>query len=159
MAKDIALCRACGVTSPFSVVTGAAGISLDALANPPKYVEMEEGIQGEVIITYRRISRILWFLIPFTMLWSGGSMAGIYGTQIAKGQFDAKQSLAGLPFLIGTVILVSVIVSLLLVRWVITLNKGEGTVFVGRGSFGWTPPLHLQSRNARFHADDQRPGQ
>jgi hypothetical protein len=88
-------------------------------------------------LTYRRLSPTLFFLIPFTALWSGGSMFGIYGTQIQKGKFDLGTSLFGIPFLLGTIILLGIIIFLLFGKWVITMNQGEGIVFVGIYSIGW----------------------
>jgi hypothetical protein len=101
-------------------------------------VKMERDFSNGLVIVYRSLSPALFFLIPFTAFWSGFSMWGIYGTQFRKGEFNLGQSLFGLPFLIGTVILVSIIVFLLLGSWRITLGKNTGIVFVGVGSLGWT---------------------
>lgn len=138
VAKDIALCRACGKTSGFSTVCGASEISLDALDTPPRCVKMDlDPIDGTKLI-YRRLSPVLLFLVPFTALWSGGSIIGIYGSQIMNGKFDLESSLFGIPFLIGTIILLGVIIYLIFGKWAITLNQGEGIVFVGVGGIGWT---------------------
>ena len=99
---------------------------------------MEEEPGGTLKIRYRKVSPALLFLIPFTLLWGGGSLGGIYGSQILKGKFDLHQSLFGIPFLIGTVILLSIISFLWFGKWVITLSEGAGTVFMGVGSLGWT---------------------
>lgn len=138
VAADIALCRACGKTSPFSVIAGGATISLDILSNPPRSVKTQQDFRDGTTIIYRKLSGILFFLIPFTAFWSGLSMWGIYGAQFKKGEFDLSQSLFGLPFLIGTIVLLSVIMFLLCGKWKITMRKGFGTVFVGVGSLGWT---------------------
>ena len=55
-----------------------------------------------------------------------------------KGKFDLESSLFGIPFLIGTIVLLGVITFLIVGKWVITLNQGEGIVFVGVGGIGWT---------------------
>ncbi len=138
VAKDIALCRSCGKTVAFSAVCGASEISLDALDAPPRCVKLDLDPINGTKLTYRRLSPSLFFLIPFTALWSGGSLIGIYGTQIQKGKFDLETSLFGLPFLIGTIILLGVIIFLIFGKWVITLHQGEGIVFVGVGGIGWT---------------------
>ena len=65
-------------------------------------------------------------------------MIAIYGTQIRDGKFNLAQSLIGVPFLLGTVVLLAVIIYLALGKWLITLNRGEGAVFVGAGPLGWT---------------------
>jgi hypothetical protein len=64
-------------------------------------------------------------------------MAGIYGTQLTKGELDIGQTLFGIPFLIGTIVLVSVTTFMLFGRWVITLAQGHGEVFMGVGPLGW----------------------
>ncbi len=138
VATDIALCRSCGKTSAFSMVCGAAELSLDPLQNIPRGIRMENDLRGGITIIYHRLSPVLLFLIPFAAFWSGGSMWGIYGSQFRKGQFDLAQSLFGLPFLIGTIVLVGVIVFLLFGKWQITLGDGAGSVFVGVGTLGWT---------------------
>ena len=138
VSKDVALCRACGRTTSFSVLSGTGEISLQGLDEPPRGVRVETGFNEETTIVYRRLSPLLLFLIPFTAIWSGGSMIGIYGTQIRNGKFDLAQSLFGIPFLIGTLVLLSAIAFLLFGKWVIRLDRGDGTVFVGVGPFGWT---------------------
>lgn len=137
VAKDIALCRACGKTWTFSLVQSAGELGEVNLQQPPRWVQIETDYQGGTTIRYRRRSKALFFLIPFAALWSGGSMVGIYGSQIRQGKFDLGQSLFGLPFLIGTIILCSAIAFLLFGHWEINLRRGEGTVFLGVGSLGW----------------------
>lgn len=138
VATDLALCRSCGNTSSFSIVSGSSEISLQTLANPPRCVKIDRDYSGATVITYRKLSPMLLFLIPFTAFWSGLSMWGIYGSQLKKGEFDVSQSLFGLPFLLGTVVLLSAITFLLAGKWQITLKRGAGTVFVGVGKIGWT---------------------
>lgn len=137
VATDLALCRTCGNTSSFSVVSGSSDISLDVLATPPRGIKIERDFSGATVITYRRLSTALLFLIPFTAFWSGLSMWGIYGGQIKKGEFDLHQSLFGLPFLFGTVVLLSIITFLLVGKLQVTLKNGKGCVFVGVRSLGW----------------------
>ena len=136
VAKDLALCRACGKTWTFSQVNAAKALAGVDLGHPPKGVRVTE-YQGSTKIVYHRISPTLLFLIPFTALWSGFSMYGIYGSQIRQGKFDLFSSLFGLPFLMGTVVLCMVILFGLFGRWEINLRRGEGNCFVGIGPFGW----------------------
>lgn len=137
VATDLALCRACGKFSSFSAIYGAAEITRAALGNPPKHIKFAKDLYTGTTITYQKFSAILLFLIPFTAFWSGLSMWGIYGTQIRKGVFDIDKSLFGLPFLIGTIILLAVIATMILGKWKINLLKSKGTVFFGIGSLGW----------------------
>lgn len=138
VSADLALCRSCGKTTSFSVLAEASGIPLEAKAERPKGVSVEEGFRGAITITYQRRSPLLIFLIPFTAFWSGMSMWGIYISPYMKGSLDLSQSLFGLPFLIGTLVLLSAIAFLLLGKWRILLDGGQGTVFLGAGPFGWT---------------------
>ena len=61
----------------------------------------------------------------------------IYGSQIRSGTFDLGQSLFGIPFLIGTIVLVSFILFGFFGKWTVHLNRGQGTVFAGIGIVGW----------------------
>lgn len=136
VATDIALCRACGQTTSFSSIAGDAEIDAVDLATPPKGVRIERSLISGIEIIYRRLSLVLLFLIPFAALWSGLSLSMIYGSQIAKGKFDATASLIGLPFLIGTIVLLSIITFLLFGRWRIHVDRGECEVFTGVGPIG-----------------------
>jgi hypothetical protein len=143
VATDIALCRSCGQNMPFSSLTGIREIATVDLAAPPKGVRVERSLIDGIEVTYRKIPFTVFFLIPFTALWSGFSLWGIYGSQIAKGKFDLSASLAGLPFLIGTIILLSVITFMLFGRWRITLGRGLCRIFLGIGPFGWPRQISL----------------
>jgi hypothetical protein len=139
VATDVALCRNCGTSSPFSVLSGISELSSIRLENPPKSIRVTEDIMtGTKTIRYKRLSPLLFFLIPFTCLWSGGSIWMIYGLPISKGQFDTTRLLSGLPFLAGTIVMVSIILFCFFGKGLITIHNGKGTVFVGIGKIGWT---------------------
>jgi len=148
VSSDIALCRACGNTMAFSTLVPLPGGASVNLQHPPKGVRIVEDILGGKSIIYRRFSPILLFLIPFTAAWSGLSMYGIYGRQIREGRFDLGHSLFGLPFLIGTVCLVSFILFLLLGRWRISVNRDQLAVTMEVGPIRWTRRLACD-RSAR----------
>jgi len=139
VAADIALCRKCGAVSSFAALRTVTANTAVLSKPPPKGVKVERDMMGYgTVITYRCVSIFhLIFLIPFTAVWSGFSMYGIYGTQIIKGEFDLGSSLFGIPFLLGTIALVSIILFSLFGKWRIHLNRGHGTVFVGIGILGW----------------------
>lgn len=141
VANDIALCRACGKTMPFSEITPIPGAENVDLSRPPKGVRIEESpIHGKTII-YRKIPLVVIFLIPFAAVWSGFSMFGIYGSQIKEGRFDPVASLFGLPFFIGTVFLVSFILFCLFGRWRIGYSGGVLSAAMEVGPIGWTRRL------------------
>jgi hypothetical protein len=141
VANDIALCRACGKTMPFSEIAPIPGAENIDLTRPPKGVRIEENpIHGRSII-YRKIPLVVIFLIPFAAVWSGFSMLGIYGSQIKEGRFDPVSSLFGLPFFIGTVFLVSFILFCLFGRWRIGYSGGVLSAAMEVGPIGWTRRL------------------
>lgn len=152
VASDLALCRHCGRTMKFSEIAPMAGAAEIDELHPPKGVRLEESvIHGQTII-YKKISPVVYFLIPFTAVWSGGSMFGIYGTQIAKGRFDLSSSLFGLPFLLGTVVLVTIILFNLFGRWQISFSGGTLAVALRLGPLAWTRRHpYDQSTRVRIH--------
>lgn len=131
MAQDVALCRACNYTGPFLAASAVPAMTDEELARPPRRVSLVREFGDALTITCRPSRASLWFLIPFTMFWSGFSMAGIYGSQIWKGEFDPKLCLFGLPFLIGTIVLVTIILFQLFGKTTVTLSKGRVRVFTG----------------------------
>lgn len=159
VATDIALCRSCGKTMSFSEIASLASIPPADLRNPPKGVRIEDELAGGRTVIYRKISPVVWFLIPFTAVWSGISMFGIYGKQLQRGVFNLHDSLFGLPFLIGTVALVSVIFFNLFGSWRIRFALDVCEVSLGVGPFRWsrrqpydrTSRVSLQMSNVRVN--------
>lgn len=133
---------------PFSSLAGIPGESEVDMSRPPKGLKLEDHPFHGKLITYHRKSMIVFFLIPFTLIWSGGSLGGIYGSQISKGEFDPGMSLFGLPFLIGTVVLVAIILNALFGHTRIWFDRGVCHVFIGVGKVGWTRK-HPCSRETR----------
>lgn len=138
IAQDVALCRACGYQGPFLAAAAVPRLSDEELARPPKRVSLKREFGDALTVICRPRRATLWFLIPFTAFWSGGSMAGIYGSQIRSGAFDPKLSLFGLPFLFGTIVLVTIILYCLFGRTAVTLSKGRIRVFTGLFGMGRT---------------------
>lgn len=136
VATDIALCRACGRTMPFSSIAGAHELDVVDLTKPPKGVRVSSSLIDGVEVFYHRVSPIAYFLVPLTLFWSGFSMWGIYGRQIARGTFALEDSLFGLPFLFGTVVLMAAIAFLVFGVWRIAITRGRCEVFRGVGGVG-----------------------
>ena len=138
VSTDIALCRKCGKTCSFSMIRTLPNASTLLSKPPPKGVKVEQDMMGNgTTITYRRIPGVVLFLIPFMVAWSGLSMGGLYWTQIRSGTFDLERSLFGIPFLIGTIVIISFILFGLFGKWTVHLNRGQGTVFAGVEKLGW----------------------
>jgi hypothetical protein len=136
VATDVALCRACGRSMPFSSVTAEDDLSAVDLTTPPRGVKVGHSLISGIEVTYRGFNPVVLFLIPFTAVWSGFSLWGIYGSQFTKGKFDFAASLAGLPFLIGTLVLLAVIANMLFGHWRLLIDRGTARIFNGVGPVG-----------------------
>ena len=147
-ATDVALCRPCERMHSFAALAGTSGDALGGddfgtiaevdLDHLPRWVRVIADPGSDLRVVHRRISTAVLFLIPFTLVWGGGSMGGIYGSQFASGQFSLILSLFGIPFLLGTIALVSITGFMLLGRIEIAMLRGEGTLFTGVGRVGRT---------------------
>jgi hypothetical protein len=137
VSTDVALCRACGNTFRLSEIVGIVPAAAVDLNSPPAgawYEPLPDGFSAGA--TTRSWAAL--FLVPFTCVWAGGSMAGIYGTQIYTGHFKLFPSLFGIPFLIGSIILVSVCAMNVAGKVTITRHADRLTIFTGVGPIGWT---------------------
>ena len=142
IAENIALCRKCGKVSKVSELVDQS-YDPDLLRQPPKGAWMTPSMNGVAIGASTR-SPIAFFLVPFMLVWSGGALGGIYGTQIMKGEFNLVLSLFGLPFLAGSVLFWAITLMALAGKVEVTLRGKLGTVFVGVGSLGWKRPFRLE---------------
>lgn len=127
----------------------------------PKGFRVEEISGGESVLIFKKISPIVLFLLPFTAVWSGGSMAGIYGSQIKSGRWDWFQCLFGLPFLVGSIFLVSFVLFLLFGSWRFSVTQGRLLVSAGIGPFRWNRGIpcdeqtQIQIRTNGWSKNDQ----
>lgn len=134
---DIALCRQCGQTYSFAeLVQDQAALDVDTSQPPGGAWYRNQGNEFEVGATTR--SGAAFFLVPLTLLWSGGSLGGIYGTQFAKGKFDLTQSLFGIPFLLGSLALIPFTLMTIFGKVMVRSSGDQGAVFIGVGPFGRT---------------------
>ncbi len=135
--KDFALCSVCNET--FSISNDlflhelvAGEINLDKIPKGTWVQEFNDGF--EIGATTR--SYVAFFLVPFMILWSGGSVGSIYGTQIIEWKFSLFQSLFGIPFLLGTIVVGGLTLMMLFGKVSVTVKNDEGEVFTGIGSLG-----------------------
>ena len=136
---DLVHCQNCGNIFSLSgqVLNGISSIYDNKfdLSKPPKGAWVEDNGQ-QVVIGATTRSPMAFFLVPFMLVWSGGSIGGIYGTQILSGKFDLFSSLFGIPFLLGSVLFWSIALMSIWGKVEITLDKLGGTVFTGIGMIG-----------------------
>lgn len=138
VANDIALCRKCGDSFSFAeAVREEVAVPPVDLNHPPKGMVYRRTTDGfELSVSTRSIALAI-FLVPFMLVWSGGSLGGIYGSQIAKGDFNLLMSLFGLPFLLGSIVLGAFTIMTLAGKFCVSAEGRQGQVFVGIGSIGY----------------------
>jgi hypothetical protein len=65
-------------------------------------------------------------------------MFGIYGTQLIKGQFNLTSSLFGIPFVIGSIFLISWCAMSVAGKVTLTRHADQLAIFTGFGPIGWS---------------------
>ena len=144
VAADVAYCKHCREASKVSELINEGNESSFDLSNVPAGVAFSETHDGwELASTTRNWAA--WFIVPFTVVWSGLTLTGIYYIQIAEGRFDPGRSLFGLPFLIGTIFLVGMCLMMMLGQVRISVSDGQGSIFRGLGRFGWRRKFNWSS--------------
>jgi len=116
--------EACQTAVPF------ADRNIVPVMTPPKGVDLVETMDG-FRLTLSTRSCIAIFLVPFTLVWAGGSLGGIYGMQIKQGKFDLMMSLFGLPFLVGSFFLIALTVMSVCGRTIVELAGGKFSIRTG----------------------------
>ena len=136
VSTDIALCRRCDETHSFAELSQGEALVVDAAHAPDGAWYESQGNEFEVGATSRSWMAVI--LVPFTVLWAGGSVQAIYGRQLAKGTFELVPSLFGIPFLLGSLVLVMATLMAVCGKVMVRRSGDQGSVFVGVGPCGWT---------------------
>lgn len=136
VSSDLARCRPCKHSHKLSrLIEEQRKASMDP-DHPPKGAWFRQSMDGfEVGVTTRSASA--FFLVPFMCVWSGGSLGGIYGSQIAEGEFNLAASLFGIPFLLGTLLFGSIALMAACGKITVRVRGNDGVIFAGVGSLGW----------------------
>jgi hypothetical protein len=132
-AQGVAVCRFCEKTFPLAACQTAvpfADRNIVPVMTPPKGVDFVETMDGFRLSLSTR-SCIAFFLVPFTLVWAGGSLGGIYGTQIAQGKFNWMMSLFGIPFLLGSIALIGLTIMTVAGRTIVELAGDKFSVRTG----------------------------
>jgi len=133
--SNIGKCDKCG--NVFSI-SDSLNLKVDDGFNinkPPKGAWLQKDF-NEIIIGATTRSPIAFFLVPFMVIWSGGSLGGLYGTQLSKGEFDLMQSLFGIPFLLGSVLFWGFALMSIWGKVEIRMDRQGGNIFTGIGQLG-----------------------
>jgi len=136
VANDLALCRQCGNSFSFADALEEQRADAVDLENPPKGVWFTRTLTGFELGASTR-SPAAFFLVPFMLVWSGFSLGGIYGSQIAKGHFNLPMSLFGLPFLFATIVFGTFALMTVCGKFCVRAIGNQGEVFIGVGSLGY----------------------
>lgn len=132
---DIAQCINCDTIFKISETLEYNNNDSFDLNNPPDGAWFRNEV-NQVVIGATTRSPVAFFLVPFMLVWSGGSLGGIYGSQILSGKFNPFMSLFGIPFLIGSVIFWSVALMAIWGKIEVTISKEGGRIFTGIGNIG-----------------------
>lgn len=132
--EGVGVCSRCGKISKLIDLVeefDSADYSRLLYEKPPRGIKLVRDKMnpiGEVTLIYRRINPAVLFLIPFTAIWSGFSMTAIYiAPLLNEGTIPIEQALLGIPFLLGTILLLCTICTMLFGKRILTLSNGKGT--------------------------------
>ena len=153
--SDIAQCNNCDAIFKISSNIGEYLDDNFNINNSPKGTWIYNDFNKTIIGATTR-SPIAFFLVPFMLIWSGGSLGGIYGSQIRNGEFDLFLSLFGIPFLIGSIIFWSLALMAIWGKVELTLDNRGGKVFTGIGKLGinknflWNDISKIEEKQTNF---------
>lgn len=153
---DIAQCDKCDYI--FKVSENLANYIDDRFdfKNTPNGTWYKKELNDTIIGATTR-SPMAFFLVPFMLIWSGGSIGTIYGSQIIKGEFDLSLSLFGIPFLVGSIVFWSFALTSIWGKVELTLNNRGGKIFTGIGNIGlikrfnWNDVSTLKEKRANYY--------
>jgi uncharacterized protein YbaR (Trm112 family) len=137
IASDVAKCARCNNIFKISENLPTQIDNTFDFTNPPSGAWIYEDLDKSTIGATTR-SWLALFLVPFILVWSGGSLGGIYGSQILSGDFNPFMSLFGIPFLIGTVIFGSLAIMTTAGKVEIYLDEEGGKIFTGVWIIGYS---------------------
>ena len=108
VSEGVALCRACDALHRVSrLLDDGSEVGAIDLQSPPPGTWLINDINGwRAGANFR--GPFLYIVSLFTLVWAGGSMTGIYIGPLIRGRLDLDQALFGIPFLIGSVVLISI---------------------------------------------------
>ena len=138
VAKDTAYCTKCDNLHNLSSLTSSNSSQPNVKFDPYEKVDGvtidDKSYMWSIDATQR--SKNVFFLIPFTCIWSGFSLYGIYGEQYLSGQYDLMTSLFGIPFLLGSLFLIGLCFMSLFGRTHISCDNDKALYFIGVGAIG-----------------------
>ncbi len=131
--QGVAVCRFCEKPFPLAACQTAVPLAdrnIVPVMTPPKGVDLAETMDGFRLSLSTR-SCVAFFLVPFTLAWTGGAVGGIYGTQFVQKEFNWILSLFGLPFLIASFFLIGLTIMTVAGRVIVELANGRFSIRAG----------------------------
>ena len=133
---DLAFCPHCNEGFKISEAVDLEAVSPDIVRNPPKGAWFRKEAD-KIVVGGSTRTPAAFLLVPFVVVWSGGSLGGIYGGQFIRGHFDPVMSLFGIPFVLGSVCLIGLTLMAIWGKVEVSIGRSSN-VFVGIGLLGWT---------------------
>ena len=135
VAKDLAFCPDCNDGFSVSSILELGSVDRELLWDPPGGAWFVEDVERVMVgATTRSWAALL--LVPFMCVWSGVSLAGIYGSQVVSGSFNLPLSVFGIPFILGSILFWAF--TLMTICGKVEVSIGTTShVFVGVGGIGW----------------------
>jgi hypothetical protein len=138
IATDLGQCQSCGHLFKVSENMQPTNINDGFDMNKPPKGAWVNKERGEIVVGVSTRSAMAFFLVPFMVVWSGGSIGGIYGTQIITGEFNLILSLFGIPFILASFLFWSLALMAIWGKVELTIDKRGGKIFTGIGKIGRT---------------------
>lgn len=135
---DVAVCPKCDEAFAISDIVGGDDEAPDDfdLRTPRPGTSFEEtGIGWRLVASTR--SHGAFVDVPFAIFWTSLT-TGFTVAQIAAGEFTPFMALFLSPFVLATFVLWAFAAMRIAGKFVVSVERGEGRVFVGVGSIGWT---------------------
>ncbi|NLB65103.1 MAG: hypothetical protein GX803_01360 [Lentisphaerae bacterium] len=136
VAQDMALCRECGYQGPFLKTLHVPNLSDEELLKPPRRVTLQRDFGDVLVIRHRPSRSMLWFMIPFTLIWGGSTVAVIAATWFKPEELDWPVALISIPFVLVALAMAVSVLYTLAGAATVRIAKGRVEVFAGLGGIG-----------------------
>ena len=158
--KDIAKCAVCGHVFTISQNIGAVRHDDFDINETVKgtWIHQERGV---LTLGASTRSPMALFMVPFMLVWSGGSIGGIYISQIMKGEFNLMMSLFGIPFLLGSIFFWGMTFMFIWGKVELRLDREGGSILTGIGKIGyrqkfkWADVSHVEENQGFYSRGSQ----
>lgn len=135
--SDVAKCTGCGAVFKASSGLSAGEQSSFDIGTPPSGVRFQETGTGFVITATTR-TPMAFFFVPFTAVWAGGALGGIYVEPLLSGKGLDGNAIFGIPFLIASIVLISISALSVFGTVRVSADGYNGRAFFGIGPIGWS---------------------